>query len=241
MLIRFSVALSPVLLLLACTTPDSARMFEPTQGLLAKGGGNPPEVQLAITVEDTDPLGNPYGITSDGKGPYVHGVNNVQAILASGGNLAFDTYSSNKPNCATRWVHYNFDNPVDPSNTYRPSPSDCNNYHFSNGASAFRPWVPLQYLGLNGNPATQCGYFGNGIGNSATNWRVSFHKGYEDVEDSPASYAVFTRTGVNPDIWTVEPIGSCSPASNVAALRGPDGTPLYGYYDVPFRFTLRRK
>ena len=229
-------------LVAACGSTDEREVLGPGDPMLAKGGGGgTSEVLLSITVADTDPSGSPYGITSDGRGAYVHGVDNVQAVIGTGGELAFNTYNSNKPVCASRWIHYDFSQPVDPSNTYRPSPSDCNNYHFSNGPSAFRPWIPLQNLGVNGNPASQCGYFGNGISNSTENWRVSYHKGYEDTADSPTAYAVFTRVGVNPDIWTVTSVGSCSPNSDVASLRGADGTPLYGYYRIPFRFTLRRK
>ena len=70
---------------------------------------------------------------------------------------------------------------------------------------------------------------------------MSFHKGFEDTAGSPTAYAVFTRVSITPAVWTVQPAGSCSAASNVAALRSSEGSVLYGYYTVPFLFTLRTK
>jgi len=42
-------------------------------------------------------------------------------------------------------------------------------------------------------------------------------------------------------VWTVQPAGSCSPASNIAALRSDDGSVLHGYYTMSFLFTLTAK
>jgi len=42
-------------------------------------------------------------------------------------------------------------------------------------------------------------------------------------------------------VWTVQPAGSCSPTTNVAALRSEDGSVLHGYYTMPFLFTLTAK
>ena len=196
-------------------------------------------VSLSVTVSSVDGLGNAYGIQNDGQGDYSNGSQYVQAILNSSGFFQFDT--DNGPHAAIRWVSYNFNNPVDPANTYRPSPTNDRNYHFSTGPSAFSPFTPLQNLGVNGNPVTECIYMGNSIANSSTTWRVSFHKGNEDVATSPTAFAVVTRTSVSPAVWTVTPVGSCSPNSNIASLRSGDGTVLFGYYYVPFFFTLRAK
>ena len=195
-------------------------------------------VSLRVTVSNTDAFGSPAGITNDGLGDYVDGSQNVQAQLDSSGTLAFNTFNSTHGN-ATRWVNYDLSHPTDPSNTFEPPQDHTTNYHFSTGGSAFSPWVPLQYLGTSGYPATECGYMGNGFStNSSTGYRVSYHKGYEDTQGSPTAFAVFTRTSVSPSVWTVQPAGSCSPTSNVAALRSGDGTVLYGYYTIPFLFTL---
>jgi hypothetical protein len=202
---------------------------------------SPPVVSLAVTISNA--TGN--NITSDGLGDYINGVKNVQAILDQFGTFAFNTNSASNPNTpATRWVNYNFNNPVDPTNTYRPIPSNTKNYHFSTGGSAYgtNPFIPIQYLGINGNIITECIYMGNGLSNTTTTWRVSFHKGNEDVQNGSTAFVVVTRAKIKAidgvDQWTIAPLGPCTSNSNVAALRSGDGTFLYGYYYLPFLFTL---
>ena len=214
------------------TEADVAAPESPT----AARGTSLPTVSLIVMVSNADGSGVPYNIRDDGQGAYTDGTQNVQAILDQYGTFSLNTNTSRK--AAIRWMTYDFSSPVDPSNTYRPAPSNTQNYHFSTGASAFSPFTPLQNLGINGNPNTECIYMGNGISNSTTSWRVSFHKGYEDVASGPTAYAFVTRTSVSPAIWTITPTGSCSPNSNVAALRSGDGSVLYGYYNIPFYFTL---
>ena len=58
------------------------------------------------------------------------------------------------------------------------------------------------------------------------------------MSDSPTAYAVFTRVSVSPAVWTVEPVGSCSPSANVASVRDAATDALYGYCNIPFHFTL---
>jgi hypothetical protein len=199
-----------------------------------------PVIALSITVSNVDSAGNAYNIQNDGQGPYVDGLQQVEARLDNYGTLAFNTQTkTSRP--AVRWVTYNFSNPVDPSNAYRPDPDRVHNNHFSTGASAFSPFIPIQNLGVNGNPASECVYMGNSIANATTSWRVSFHKGNEDVAASPTSYAVVTRVSVSPAVWTIASAGNCSPNQNIASLRSGDGTVLYGYYYIPFLFTLRAK
>src|SRR5688572_13998013 len=118
----------------------------------AKAGGNPnafPTISLRVTINDAE--GNK--ITSDGKGDYINGTDYVQAILDQSGTFAFNTFSPPqkiKNAVVTRWVNYNFNNPVDPENTYQPSPDNSHNYHFSTGGSSFgtNPFIPLQNLGV---------------------------------------------------------------------------------------------
>ena len=197
-------------------------------------------VSLIVTVGSTDPLGNTYGIRDDGQGDYIDGSQSVQAVLDQYGTFAFNTDNSSHA-VAVRWVQYDFGNPVDLANTYRPSPSTTENFHFSTGASSYSPFIPIQDLGVNGNPSSECAYMGNGLSNRTTAWRVSFHAGVEDTPTSPTAFAVITRTSVTPAMWTITPSGACSPNSNVAALRSSDSSVLYGYYRLPFFFTLRTK
>lgn len=200
-----------------------------------------PVVSLRVKIFDADPLGNAYNITSDGKGDYVDGVDYVSAVLDQYGTFAFNTLGSGKPKTVVvRWVNYNFNKPVDPANTYRPTSSTNYNYHFSTGGSPFgtNPVIPIQNLGINGNPSTECIYMGNGLTDGTNAWRVSFHKGIEDTQDSPTAFAVVTRKTINPAVWTIGPSGPCSPNSNVASLRDNATSFLYGYYYLPFYFEL---
>lgn len=202
---------------------------------------SPSIIPLSIAVSNTDISGNPSGITNDGLGEYVDGVQNVEARLDSAGTLAFNTFNA-KRGAATRWVHYDFSRPVDPLNLFQPPQDQTQNYHFSTGGSQYSSFVPVQFLGTPGYPASECAYMGNGFqANSSTGYRVSFHKGYEDTAGSPTSYVVFSRVSVTPAVWTVQPAGSCSPTANVAALRSADGSALFGYYTIPFLFTLTAK
>ena len=233
-----------ILTAVACSTEPPIAPTRSSIAASAANAGRTPTlspISLVVTVDDADASGNAYGIQSDGQGTYTDGVQNVQAVIDQYGSFAFNTFNttpSRKNPAATRWVHYDFNHPVDPSNTYRPTPSDANNYHFSTGASTFSPWVALQNLGVGDNPSSQCGYMGNGISNSTTAWRVSYHKGQENIADSPTAFAVFTRVSVSPAVWTVEAVGSCTGNSNVASLRNASTDELYGYYYIPFHFTL---
>jgi hypothetical protein len=201
---------------------------------------SPPVISLSVTLSNSDALGNPAGIDNDGLGPYVDGSQDVQAQLDGAGTFAFNTFTARRGS-ATRWVNYDFSRPLNPANMFVPAQDHRQNYHFSSGGTQYSPWVPVQYLGTPGYPSIECGYMGNGFVANSTTYRVSFHKGYEDTPGSSTAFAVFTRVSVSPAVWTVQPAGSCSPTSNVAALRSDDGSVLYGYYSIPFLFTLTAK
>ena len=235
---------APVLVLVvvaACA--DGSPQAAPTAVTLAPeyargGGGGPSVVSLSVTVSNTDSLGSAYGITNDGQGAYVDGTQNVQAQLDGGGTFAFNTFTGRRGS-ATRWLNYDFTHPVDPNNTFNPPQDHTQNYHFSTGPSAFSPFVAIQFLGTPGYPVSECTYMGNGFASpNGTTYRVSYHKGLEDTQTSPTAFAVFTRVSVSPAVWTAQPVGSCSPNSSVASLRNNATNQLYGYYTIPFFFTL---
>jgi len=237
---RIVFLLPAALLTIACSDETTSPDMGAPHTVSAARAPTLPTVSLVVTVSSADQAGNPYGIQPDGQGVYTNGSQNVQAVLDQSGTFAFNTNTFAKKT-AIRWVSYNFNTPVDSTNTYRPSPSNTRNFHFSTGPSAYSPFTPIQNLGANGNPTSECIYMGNGISNSITSWRVSFHKGQEDLSDGPTAYAVVTRTSVSPAVWTITPAGSCSPASNVASLRSGDGAVLHGYYYIPFFLTLTAK
>jgi hypothetical protein len=212
-----------------------------TESAAFKVTGKPqvwPTIPLSVTVSDVDAFGQPYKIQSDGQGPYVDGTQGVSAYLDGSGNLIFDPGAAARKSGTNRYMRFNFDSPVDPLNTYRPNPSTSENSHVATTHSAFWPKVPLQNLGVDGNPSTDCMAISVGLANARTGWRVSYHRNFEDAPATPTAFAVVTRTSISPAVWTVAPSGSCSPNSNVAALRSDDGTVLYGYYNLPFLLTL---
>lgn len=234
------IVVGSLALLSACRTESTAPLMARPTAISEAKHVSISTVPLVVTIANYDALGTPYNIQGDGGGAYTDGVQDVEAVLDNNGTFAFNT-ETNIHRSATRWVTYNFNSPVDPSNSYRPNPTNLENYHFSTGASKFSPNIPVQNLGVNGNPVSECIYMGNSIANSTTQWRVSFHKGLEDVADSPTAYAVVTRTSVTPAVWTIASSGACSPNSDVAALRSGDSSVLYGYYKIPFLFTLKAK
>lgn len=235
----FPILLSSLLTAGCSENATVPRMAPPDAVSLAKAPGLP-TISLVVTISNTDVFGNPYNIQNDGQGEYVDGSQHVQAILDRSGTFALNTETAIK-GTPIRWVTYDFNNPVDLTNPYRPNPSSAKNYHFSTGPSLFSPFTPIQNLGVNGNPGTECVYMGNGLSSSTQSWRVSFHKGQEDTSNGTTAYAFVTRTSVSPAVWTITPAGPCSLNSNVASLRSGDGTVLYGHYNLPFFFTLRAK
>src|SRR6478672_9056957 len=146
----------PVLVIIGMTIGCREQVTDPAMNLptslSTSRGPNLSVVSLVVTVSNSDAAGNSYGIQNDGKGPYTNGTQNVEAVLDQYGTFAFNTNTSHR--AATRWVTYDFSHPVDPTNTYRPSPSNTENYHFSTGASAFNAFIPIQNLGVGGNPVS---------------------------------------------------------------------------------------
>lgn len=194
------------------------------------------KVRLRITVSDYAPGGAAYAIQSDGRGDYVDGSQSVLAFISTAGVLQFDTFYGNGARSAVRSLRWNFNDPVDPNNAYRPTPSTSYTYHWAMKSTP----IPLQNLGINGNPSSVCTTLGGSFSNGTTTWRFNFHTGFEDNAQSPTAYLVVTRTSISPAVWTMTPVGSCSPNSNVGALRSDDGSFLYGHYYWPFFFTMRQ-
>jgi len=193
------------------------------------------KVRLRVTVADYTAGGTAYAIQSDGKGDYVDGSQSVVAFISTSGVLQFDTYYGTAKS-AVRSLRWNFNDPVDPNNTYRPTPTASFDYHWAMKSTP----IPLQNLGVNGNPSSVCTTLGGSFSNGTTTWRFNFHTGFEDNGESPTAYLVVTRTSISPAVWTITPVGSCSPNSNVGALRSDNGSFLYGHYYWPFFFTMRQ-
>ena len=190
--------------------------------------GTVPGVSLKMTINDA--AGN--NITSDGGGDYVNGSQSVSAAFDQYGNFIFSCGKGGHGNNTylIRWMNFNFSQPIQVFINPPINGNDKGLAITTISVSAFT-FIPLQNLAVG---QSECVGLTTG-GDSA--WVANFHRGAEDVPGSPSAYAVFTR--ISSTQWTVTPVGSCSPNSNVCALRnGP--SVLYGYYNMPFSFTLTK-
>lgn len=217
----------------SCTkkTSDLKQTANPEEFATASAGNKPgtfPPVSLKLTVNDAS--GN--NLTSDGVGDYVTGSQNVSAQFDQYGNFIFNCGLGGHGNNTymVRWLNINFSSPVQVFINPPITGNDKVTGITTISVAAFT-FIPLQNLAVGQSECVGL------TGGSGADWVMNFHRGAEDVSSSPSAYAVFTR--INSTQWTVTPAGSCSPNSNVCALRNGPGV-LYGYYNMPFSFTLTK-
>lgn len=198
-------------------------------------GGNKPatstEVRLKLTVNNAS--GNQ--ITSDGGGSYIDGQENCSIYFSTSGNLQFTTSASNNPKTpSTRYLNINFDSPL----PNYPARSVEQSRFISTITTVTSPNPTLlQDLSVG---QTKCIGFSAGISTIADGV-LNFHRNStEDTPTSPTAYVYVTRTSSTE--WLMTPVpplsGGCSTIPNVGALR--INTALYGYYNMPFSFTLTK-
>lgn len=185
------------------------------------------EVLVKLTVNDAG-----TNLTSDGGGDYVNGSQAVGAKFDAYGNFIFSCGTSGKgPNAIQlRWLNIDFNSPIQVFINPPITGSDKVTAITTISVAAYA-FIPLQSLAVGQSECVGL------TGGSGADWTMNFHRAAEDVPGSPSAYAVFTRTSSTQ--WTVTPIGSCSPNSNVCALRNGPGV-LYGYYNMPFSITLTK-
>ena len=223
----FKLSISTCLLILAiasCTKKSAElKLASSTDEIASAKPGSVPEVLLKMTVNDA--VGN--NITSDGGGDYVTGNQGTSIKFDQWGNLILNAGKTGRGNnqVQVRWLNVNFSDSIV---VYIPPPITGND-KITDMVTGSTPGftIPLQNLTIG---QSECVRFGGGSGN---NWNVHFHG---DLDGSLSAYAVFTR--INATQWTVTPAGSCSPYSNVCEVRAA-GT-LYGYWNMPFSFTLTK-
>jgi len=230
------IIMSAMLLILALTSctkkiNEIAAVTNPEKLAVAKASkpNTLQEVSLNVTVRGD--VGDK--ITSDGGGSYTTGSQSVSAVFDQYGNFIFGCGLGGHGNNTylIRWLNINFDSPVQVFINPPITGNDKVTSITTIAVAAFT-FIPLQNLAVGQSECVGL------TGGSAAGWVMNFHRATEDVSSSPSSYAVFTR--INSTQWTVMPVGSCSPNSNVCALRNGPGT-LYGYYNMPFAFTLTKQ
>jgi hypothetical protein len=231
--IKFSlIALAFIFAVTSCTkkTSDIGKPVLPEEFPTAKSG-SVQEVPLRVTVRDA--AGDK--ITSDGGGDYINGSQYVQATFSQSGNFQFNCGMGGHGNSTymVRWLNFNNDSPsqvfIDP-----PVTAILKGTFISTGQSSLQgTYVPLQSLAIN---QSECICLTTGMGGI---YSVNFHRGpVLDITNSPTAYMVVTR--INSTTWTMTPVGSCSLVSNIAALIEASTGTIYGYYNMPFSFTLTK-
>jgi hypothetical protein len=235
-----TLILSLLLLMFASCTKQRADIVPvdgSTEDVTAKGGPKPgtyPEVALKLSVSDAAE----NKITSDGAGDYFNGQQNLKVVFDVYGNFIFSGASNNPNVPLTRYIKYDFSNPSPLTPNATVTGIYTGNF-ISTGQTATNPDnTPLQNLAIN---ATKCIGLSAGLLN-LEGGVVNFHRNQstEDTPGTPTAFVYVTR--INPAQWLVSPIppstGGCSDISNIAALRV--NTALYGYYNMPFLFTLTK-
>lgn len=217
--IKFSLgALLLIFSITSCTkkTSEAGKLAIQEEYPTAKPG-TVPEVYLKVTVRDA--AGDK--VKSDGGGDYIHGSQNVSARFDQYGNFLFNSVGP-KPNRVTlRWFNCTFDDPIV---VYITPPVTAENNRITGISTGNGKSMPIQNFAIG---QSECIGFAGGP--DVGEWRLNCSG------DGQSSYMVITR--ISSTQWTLEPVGTCSPISNVGALRYGAGT-LYGYYRVPFSFTL---
>lgn len=257
-LLHFPRSLALLALFVGCVQ-DATTPLSPGEALMANKPGTTDPVSLMVTITGACPTatdasapcrikGDGKRLTANGETLYVHGEENVKAVLDQYGNLIFDT--NNSRGSAIRSVVHDFSARYGTEGTVEgaPEPDRTRNIHFATVKSKLTSSkVHIQEMVVG---STQCVGLGNGYAQKANpklKGKASFHKATEDSETSPSAFAVVHR--VDTDTWTMSP-GNGSTCSNdpllaktddVAGVRNDDLTVLYGYYHLPFVFTLTRK
>ena len=227
------------LLIASCTkkAADIAPVSNSDEVATAKSPSAPSlqTVSLIVTVNNA---GNK--ITSDASPDYTNGSQNVQAVIDRNGNFVFNT-NTNSSRTATRTLNFDFSSPItEYSNP--PATNTSKSYTLETVASTSTgiTFTPLQNLGVGANPTSECVSFRVwGVTSNTINWRSTFHAGFEDRDSSTTAFAYVTRN--NATTWTITSLGNCLNAiQNKAALRSGNAQTLYGYYNLPFSFTLTK-
>ena len=254
----YSSSLALAALAGACAQ-DATTPVAPESALMANKPGTTSAVSLTVTIASTCPTTDPYApcrIKGDDQGAYTDGVQNVKAVLDQYGNFIFDT--NNSRSSAIRFIKHDFSaRHADTLGTAdgAPKPDTTRGFYFSMVKSQLSTGkVHLQSMPYGadaGGHDKQCVAFSSGysLPNSKLTARLSFHRGHEDNEKSPTAYGVVHRVDVN--TWTIKPgkgwdcpnvdAANRAQTDDVAAVRNDDGSALYGYYHLPFIFTLKRK
>jgi len=208
---------------------------------------NTPAVITFTDPSPTDPT--VYRFFSDGAGAYIDGISNVSSFFFPSGNAGLNTTSS-----TTRTLMLDLSSPL-------TSPFTGTPYPFMSGTAGLVT-VNLSHQLLNSNLA--CCQSGGLLGmvNGATGlsriglnfpdpqgraylWTIKWGSG---VTNSTYTCNLFTSRSADGSYWTIDNIDPTSDSRRCAELdyqstaHGKAGTlTVYGYFNLPFRFTIQKK
>jgi len=196
-------------------------------------------VPLVVTVEAADSNNVACKICSDGLGDYSDGVDGVSANIDQYGNLIINFDDAQTP---FRKLDFDYSNPVNPSNAFRPPASQNSYLSTVPGPNN----VPIQNLSVGAEQCVQLGISFTDTDKAKTQYRDSFHRNLTNFDVSQASYGVVTRTSST--TWELEPkVSSCN--TGVATEGELITTPSVGKFVftdrgawyLPFKMSLRAK
>ena len=230
-----------------CKTMASLVIFTAAISSAQKQSTNTPAI---ITYTDPSSTGPTVRFYSDGLGSYVDGTAGVSAFFFPSGNAGLNTESS-----TTRTLTLDLSAPLTSSAPIgTPFP-------FNNGTvGSVTVNLSQQLLSSNGTCCQSGGLLG--MANGATGlsridltfpdpqgraylWTIKWGSG---VTDSNYTCNLFSSRSADGSYWTIDNIDPTSDIRHCAELdyqstaKGKSGTAIvYGYFDLPFQFTIQRK
>jgi hypothetical protein len=154
------------------------------------------------------------------------------------GNLQFGPALSTT---LARTIRFDFSDPADPLNTYRPNESGQQLWKFKTNPNVVAGTPRIMDLGVDGNPVSAC--YGATV--SHQNAGTRYPAIYNTASDPQSTTVYVTRTSVSPAQWTMVTDGPCPGTANRAGVYSQvvstKSTPLVfrGYYNLPFSLRLR--
>ena len=217
---------------------DIQQSAEPKDSEIATARSGSPAngtVYLIVTVDDAT-AGNQ--VLSDNGTPYTHGMDRVDARLMSSDGTFYMNTNNNTVKAPIRTMQFlpdatDFDLSGNRNYSLRTeAPKDPS----VNGGNT----VWIQNLAL--NQSQRMGLRAWGVDQQGVaDWRLQFRNGPQNNSSSLTDYVIVTKTGINPDTWTIEPAGISSPGANAKLVDGNGIAFGSEYYATPFKLTLVRK
>src|SRR5262245_58377247 len=225
----------------------------PTQDAFAgcPGGRNRSDISVTTEVVDFDPAGNPYTISSDGRGSYFNGVDGVTSIFTANTYNCVPTgdWQFNKPFLVKGKTAYSNRRmgvslnpsdavqPGDPHFTVAATPPFWGTQVLRAYAEVKCSYVNVSMMTIAANTAVTCptlfAFF------TATDERYALSPGYSyfqypEITDAQVSCNAADSAGCKD--WYIEPIGSLQAVARLVL----EGGATHGDFYMRFKFHITR-